>query len=292
MKKTRKQIRLNFKDFWHPDTPQAISANPFVILLSRRFELRLSTDPDFLIYSVHGEKFRKFDCTRIFFTGENVRPNFDECDYAFSFDFSTDERNFRLPNYHLFYRIMEEFVQPRDPARIFSEKNRFCNFIVSHKGVPERESFYQLLSRYKHIDSPGRVFNNMTGPPRGEEWFRDKVEFMRPYKFSIVFENSSYPGYTTEKLLSAMAADTVGIYWGNPLVSRDFNSAAFINCHDYPDFNAVAEQVRALDKDDAAYKKMLAEPLLNDNRLNPNLTIDSVLDRFEAIFSGFRHSPE
>ena len=132
----------------------------------------------------------------------------------------------------------------------------------------------------------------MTGPPRGEEWFRDKVEFMRPYKFSIVFENSSYPGYTTEKLLSAMAADTVGIYWGNPLVSRDFNSAAFINCHDYPDFNAVAAQVRALDKDDTAYKKMLAEPLLNDNRLNPNLTIDSVLDRFEAIFSGFRHSPE
>lgn len=288
MTTTRKQIKLNFKDFWHSDTPQAISANPFVLLLSRRYELRLSTDPDFLIYSVHGEKFRYFDCTRIFFTGENVRPNFDECDYAFSFDYSTDERNFRLPNYHLYYGIMDKLVEPRDPEQIFSEKNRFCNFIVSHAGVPERESFYRLLSGYKHIDSPGRVFNNMTGPPRGGGWFGKKVEFMRPYKFSIVFENSSYPGYTTEKLLSAMAADTVGIYWGNPLVSRDFNPAAFINCHDFPDFDAVVEHVRALDRDDAAYKNMLAEPFLNDNRLNPDLTIDSVLDRFEAIFSGFR----
>ena len=292
MTTARKQIKLNFKDFWHPDTPQAISANPFVILLSRRYELRLSTDPDFLIYSVHGENFRHFDCTRIFFTGENVRPNFDECDYAFSFDYSTDERNFRLPNYHLYYGAMDKLVEPRDPEHIFSGKNKFCNFIVSHAGVPERESFYRLLSSYKHIDSPGRVFNNMTGPPRGGGWFGKKVEFMRPYKFSIVFENSSFPGYTTEKLLSAMAADTVGIYWGNPLVSRDFNPAAFINCHDYPDFDAVAECVRALDRDDAAYKKMLAEPFLNDNRLNPDLTIDSVLDRFETIFSGFRPATE
>jgi hypothetical protein len=282
---SRKRIRLNVKDFWHPDTPKDISANPFILLLSRRYELRLSTDPDFLIYSVHGQKFREYDCTRIFFTGENVRPNFAECDYAFSFDYSDDERNFRLPNYHLFYGLMDELLEPRDAERIVFEKSRFCNFIVSHAGCLERESFYRLLSRYKRVDSPGQVFKNMAGPSRGGRWFGSKVRFMKPYKFSIVFENSSYPGYTTEKLLSAMAANSVGIYWGNPLVSRDFNPGSFINCHDYPNFEAVAERVRELDKDDATYRRVLSEPFLPDNKLNPELSIDSVLDRFEYIFS-------
>ncbi len=180
---------------------------------------------------------------------------------------------------------MDELLEPRDPDLVFSEKSRFCNFIVSHAGCPERESFYRLLSRFKRVDSPGRVFNNKAGPPREGNWFGSKVRFMKPYKFSIVFENSSYPGYTTEKLLSAMAANSVGIYWGNPLVSRDFNPGSFINCHDYPSFEAVAERVRELDQDETAYKRVLSEPFLPDNKLNPELSIDSVLDRFEYIFS-------
>lgn len=279
----RRILRLQIKDFWHPDTPDAKSTNPFVAILANRFEVRLSSDPTLLIYSVHGDEHRRFDCTRVFFTGENVRPNFEECDYAFSFDHSPDPRNFRLPNYHLFYGAMNRLLEPRDVDRLLSEKSRFCNFIVSHAGCPERESFYQLLSRYKHVDSPGSVFNNMNGLARSGGWFGEKVDFMRPYKFSIVFENSCYPGYTTEKLLSAMLAGSVGIYWGNPRASLDFNPAAFINCHDYPDFEAVVEHVKELDQDDAAYRKILAEPPLNNNRLNPDYSIESVLDRFEYI---------
>lgn len=279
----RRVVRLDIKDFWHADTPEAKRANPFVSMLSKRFEVRLSNDPEILIYSVHGNEHKRYECTRVFFTGENVRPNFDECDYAFSFDYSSDPRNFRLPNYHLFYGAMNGLLRPRDPRSVLDEKSGFCNFIVSRPGCRERESFYQLLSRYKRIDSPGRVFNNMGSLPNSERWFQEKVDFMRLYKFSIVFENASHPGYTTEKLLSAMAADSIGIYWGNPLVSRDFNPAAFINCHDYPDFEAVVARVEELDRDDAAYRKVIAEPRLNGNMLNPDYSVDSVLDRFEHI---------
>lgn len=37
---------------------------------------------------------------------------------------------------------------------------------------------------------------------------------MRRYKFTIAFENQSYPGYVTEKIADALMAGTVPIYWG------------------------------------------------------------------------------
>src|SRR5262249_2370957 len=60
-----------------------------------------------------------------------------------------------------------------------------------------------------------------------------KVAFLRNYKFVIAFENSSHPGYNTEKLTHAIEADCVPIYWGDPEIGRSFNVARVINAHDY-----------------------------------------------------------
>ena len=85
---------------------------------------------------------------------------------------------------------------------------------------------------------------------------REKVEFQRPYRFSIAFENASYPGYTTEKLYHAMLSATIPIYWGNPLVSRDFNPASFLVGSDYPTLEALVDAVIELDRDDDRYRRM------------------------------------
>lgn len=82
------------------------------------------------------------------------------------------------------------------------------------------------------------------------------------YKFSIAFENASYKGYTTEKLITSMQADTIPVYWGNPNVGAEFNTKSFINCHDYKSFDDVIEKIKELDNDENAYKKMFAEPWL------------------------------
>ena len=66
----------------------------------------------------------------------------------------------------------------------------------------------------------------------------------------MAFENSSYPGYTTEKLLQAMQAGTVPIYWGDPSVGRDFNAARFVNVHDYASTKAVIDKICQLDQDE------------------------------------------
>lgn len=89
---------------------------------------------------------------------------------------------------------------------------------------------------------------------------------MKKYKFTIAFENSSSNGYTTEKLYQPLQSFSVPIYWGNPLVVRDFNPKAFINCNDFDnDFDAVIERVKELDNDPDKYLAMLREKPMQPN---------------------------
>ncbi len=274
----RRQVKIDFVDFWHPNTREAKENNPLFKLLSTRFDLEIAERPDFLLYSCMGTDFLRYRCVRIFYTGENVRPKFRECDFAFSFDYPTTERNYRLPHYRL-YPQFARLTDPKDVDAILATKSKFCNFVYSNSNAAERIDFFHLLSKYRRVDSGGRHLNNIGGP------VEDKVEFMRPYKFSIAFENSSYPGYVTEKIMHAMAANTVAIYWGDPLIARNFNPDSFINCHDYDNFDQVIERVIELDQNDELYRRVLSAPYLYENTVPGFLRDERILDRFEQIFS-------
>ncbi|MEM8863543.1 MAG: hypothetical protein AAGD96_34990, partial [Chloroflexota bacterium] len=92
-------VKIAFTDFWEPDMPGIISPQMIKTFLSQRFNLEISEKPDFLIYSKFGQDFQRFNCVRIFYTAENARPNFNECDFAFSFDYPITDKNYRLPLY-------------------------------------------------------------------------------------------------------------------------------------------------------------------------------------------------
>ncbi|MHC4593983.1 MAG: glycosyltransferase family 10 domain-containing protein [Planctomycetota bacterium] len=274
----KKKIKINFTDFWHSNTPEAIRTNPIFMILSKKFELQLSENPDFLIYSCFGRNFLKYKCVRIFYVGENVRPNFDECDYAFSFDYPVTERNYRLPLYKL-YGEFEELKREKKISEIMREKSKFCNFVYSKKRAKTRIDFFHKLQKYKKVDSGGKLLNNIG------YLVDDKVAFLRQYKFTMAFENSCYPGYTTEKILHAFVADSIPIYWGNPWISRDFNPKSFINCHDYNSFDEVIERVIEIDNNDDLYIQYLKESPFNGNRENEHVNEANILRRFERIFS-------
>jgi hypothetical protein len=273
-------IKLNFTDFWHPATTDAIQKNPIYRILSKRWDIQLSSRPDFLIYSWKGFEHLKYDCIRIFYTGENIRPPYDECDYAFSFDYPITERNYRLPLYRLFDEYALLF-QPRNPIKITSENRKFCSFLVSNPNAPERTNFFSKLSTYKQVDSGGKALNNI-GYQIGS--WADKISWIENYKFSIAFENSRYPGYTTEKLLHALVSNTIPIYWGNPLVGKDFNTKAFINCHDYDSLDDVIDAVRTIDQNPLLYEEYLSQPFFPAGIENEFCKEENVLKRFENIF--------
>ena len=275
----KRRIKLNFADWWNAWDNRN---NYFVKLLSTKYDVELSDDPDYVFYSVWGFDHLKYKCTRIFYTGECAKPDFDYCDYAFTFDYIDDPRHYRLPLYGMYLDPYELERGDYDVERIADEKTRFCSFVVSSQRGPERFDLFQKLSKYKKVDSGGKYMNNIGGPISPD--YDKKLEFIRSYKFVIAYENTLSPGYTTEKILDAMRVNSVGLYWGNPLVHRDFNTRSFLNRHEYASDDDFIGRIAELDNDRNKYIEYLSEPYYNGNRVNEYVKPENVLKQFDRIF--------
>ena len=281
-------LKLFFCDFF---SDFIVENDFFYKLLSRKYKIVLDRQrPDFLIYSCYGHEFFNYDCPRVFYTAENLRPDFNLCDYAIGFDcLDFGDRYCRFPNFARYGKQFEALVkQAPSQKQGLTGKTAFCNFIYSNAFAdPVRDRFFHLLSKYKRVDSHGKHLNNMPSDSFNHTLgaWAAKVELQRPYKFSIAFENSSAPGYTTEKILHAFIADTVPIYWGNPLITREFNPKAFVNCHDFENLEAVVRRVAELDSDDEQYLAMLNEPCFYGNVIPEALREETLLNFFTSIFS-------
>ena len=276
----KQRIKIYFTDFWNTFK---IEDNFFIDLLKDDYDVIIDdVNPDFLFYSNFGINYHKYKCKRIYFTGENIRPNFHECDWAFSFDFSDNIRNYRLPLYGIF-ADMNELTKPRDAEKFLSDKTGFCNFIYSNPGAGKRREFFNKLSKYKRIDSAGRYLNNIGGPIGGFE--KEKRAFISKYKFTFAFENSSYPGYTTEKILDPLLCGSIPLYWGNREVAKDFNPKSFLNYHDYENDEEFMAKIIEYDTNKNLYLEMLSEPPFNDNKINEFVDKDNLKSRMKYIVS-------
>jgi len=278
----KKTIKVMFTDMWRSFDLEKVNDHFEWRMISKHWNPILSNDPDFLFCSCFGNDHLKYDCTRIFYTPENIRPNFNRCDYAFSFDYPITERNYRLPLYRR-WQGYKYLFNKQDPIKILSENRKFCNILISNPHAKERVEFFNKLTQYKIIDSGGGYLNNIGY--HIERGVQNKLSWMRNYKFSIAFENSRHPGYTTEKLMHALISSTIPIYWGNPLASLDFNPKAFINCHDYSSFYEVIELIKEIDNNDTLYLEYLKQPYLSDNVETEFCKEENITARFDEILS-------
>ena len=217
-----------------------------------------SYDADYVFHSCFGIDFLKYKGVRIFVTGENVSPNFNLSDYALAFDPLTyGDRYRQLPLFRVYRESYAALLAPRPLAReVLAGKDSFCAYVMSNTkdSSSTRAEIFEILSTYKPVHSGGKWNNNVGGP------VADKIAFQAKHKFVIAFENSSTPGYITEKFAQAAQSDAIPIYWGDPGISKIFNPASFINCHDFPSLEAVLEEVKRIDNDDDLYLKMISEP--------------------------------
>lgn len=261
-----KTIKLKFVDLWRDHHIEET-------LWYRAFEqagysVELSDEPDYLFYSVFGHEHLRpiYDnCIKIARYAEVSTPDFNLCDYAVGMDQIQSRDRFQYFPPFLYgepdrdYITMEQVLNKgKDIQNDLASKHEFCSFVYSNgnSADPIREQSFRAISQYELVRSGGRFLNNI-GLPDG---VKDKHAFQSEHKFSIAYENASYPGYTTEKLLEAFAAHTVPIYWGDPLVKNIFNEKAFICAHDYPNMEALIQRIREVDEDDTLYAQMLSEP--------------------------------
>lgn len=282
-------IKLFFADF---STDFVVQDDCFYKVIAKNYHVVLDRDhPDYLIYSCYGFDHLKYDCVKIFYTAENIRPDFNLCDFAIGFDYiEFADRYLRFPNYARYGEQFESLVtQPKLTSVDVEYKSAFCNFIYSNPFAdPQRDRFFHLLSQYKRVDSCGRHLNNMAstaGDRYDGSWRQSKVDFQRRYKFTIAFENSFAPGYTTEKIMHAFAAQTIPIYWGNPLVGKEFNPAAFVNCHDYSSFDEVMKRISVIDQDDALYLQIVNTDCFVGRNIPRELSEETIRNFFQHIFN-------
>lgn len=256
-----RKVKVQFCDFAKDFN---LFDNLFIKILSKYYIVEISNEPEFLFYSCFGTKFLEYNkCIKIYFTMENIRPDFNQCDYAMGYDFIDFGKRYIRHGFSL-----QKYI----PNNIDYSSRKFCNFLYSNENIGDgsivRKEFCKSLMNYKPVDCPGAVLNNMKnsfGKRSSADWKISKRKFIKDYKFTIAFENSCSPGYTTEKLIDPLIANSIPIYWGNPIVENDFNGKAFINCHNFKNFNEVIEYVKYLDTHTDQYMEMLRQPPLNQN---------------------------
>ena len=264
----------------HPYTTTVEGIRKLLDFDERKYDMEFVWDeekPEYVLATqiIYYEKkwYKKFvnylkECViTIFFAGECISPDLNLFDYAVAFDryLKSNDRVARMPTLR-FYRIsiFNEYLRNTDfqPDEMM-DKRKFCNFMYSNpKSHPNRDKLFYKLSEYKKVDSIGSHLNNTgsSSTRNNADWRKLSIEIRRAYKFSIAAENACFPGYTSEKLLSCLEAHTVPIYWGDPTVGLEFNSKAFINCHEYESFDEVLAAIREIDENPQLYLNMLNQP--------------------------------
>lgn len=280
---TKPLLRLGFAD----THDQIIEF--FRDIMSQKYEVIWDNiNPDYLIFGDRnfGEenlKYNNKNCIKIFYTGENQRPWDYQTHYAISFDHIDSSRHYRLPLYVIFdwdlkRQGLRSYETYKRTLEEIDRKENFCSFVVRNGNCEFRNVFFHELSKYKQISSGGPLFNN-TGNvlAYGKQAMATKQEFLKKCKFNMCFENSSYPGYATEKLYEAYHGGAIPIYWGSTTIDADFNPKAFLNWHNYQSNEDFIEEIKRLDNDPVAYEEMFMQPLiLNDRYFN--------LDNFHKWF--------
>jgi hypothetical protein len=278
-------MKIAFLDFWDNFDPN----NNFFIhaLRSIYSDIEVSTpnNADVIIFSCFGNTHRRFNGTkRIFYTGENKRPDYRFCDYSMSFDFNDyGGRNIRIPLWYLYidwfgtgtysnpeYLIPVSYLDGQNEFNK-KEKTKFCSAVFSNP-VKIRLDAIKYINSYKKVDCYGKV--NEYKLPDGE---KKKFDVISDYKFSICFENSLHPGYYTEKLLHAKVAGTIPLYFSDKDYTKDFNKDCCLNLIEYENMGHFLDEIKRIDNNRELYDSIYNEKLFKD------INIENILKKITTI---------
>lgn len=198
-------------------------------------------------------------------------------------------------------RILELSLEGLEPQVPFEDRD-FCDFIYSNSNAhPMRDAFFLHLSKSKRVNSFGAHLNNSEPPAHAKKylgsWEGEKVAIQAQHKFSLAIENATYPGYTTEKLLTSLVAGSIPIYWGNPEVGFDFNQGRFISVHNFQTIDDAVAEVLRLEGDREALEQFVKQPMFTSEQekrieINKRELIDLFRRASEAARLGVLYRPQ
>ena len=307
VKPLEKVYRIVFTDMWDSFVPEY---NFFTLLLNSAGKTRVEgyanhESPDLVIFGPFGNRWKTFgpNVRKVYFTGENTRPERGEgIHLSLGFDHLDADNYIRFPlwmTYIDWFNADINKLQNPKPIAVelclkppVTEKTKFCAFVVTNPMNPIRNEAFKWVSAYKPVDSAGNLYNNMgyvlEAPyPGGGGGEHNKVEFYKDYRFCLTYENSSYPGYSTEKFLHAKAAGSIPIYWGNCQAEEDFDMEGAIDARNFKTPEELQAAIRAVDTDEELWKKKAATPFMKPEALEKaRRLLSQVSDRIFQILGG------
>jgi len=231
------------------------------------------TNPNLIVYGASGTEHQAESwksIPKIFYTRENtpVRNDYNTLlNIGFMYPKQGGTPYIRVPSWMLqidWFRTDPSKVQLTDCLTANPSKwDRFCSFIETDPGNPLRNAAFQIINQYKPVEAAGPLFCNRVNGPIEEQ---SKVDYYKSSKFVLAFENASSPGYCTEKLFHAKVAGAIPIYWGDPLVTNDFEEAGFFHAGTCGNGEDLLKQLKELDADETRCKAMQAVPALSDKK--------------------------
>ena len=247
-----------------------------------------SVSANLLIFGPYGQTWKSVQgIPKIFFSAENWKQPADPSIALYLTSSRTeDATHLRIPTWMTFLdwfsgstelptdhtvnpiRLPVHFAMTPHPIP-FSERHRFCGFVVSNPVCDMRNNAFHAINQYKTVDSGGALYNNMGGQlslkyPGGGCGDISKYHFFSDCQFTISFENSQAPGYITEKLLHAKMAGCVPLYWGDE--QTDFVPNSFINVSKIQNPTVLVTIIKKMEENPAMCAKMAATPLLDETR--------------------------
>lgn len=96
-------MKIAYTDFWPDFNPETLPLTKLIKSLGDIQVVESLEDTDFLLFSCMGQKhwFAPDRVVKIFYTGENITPDFNACDYAIGFDWlDFGDRYLRFPLYY------------------------------------------------------------------------------------------------------------------------------------------------------------------------------------------------
>jgi hypothetical protein len=130
----------------------------------------------------------------------------------------------------------------------------------------------RLIGHFKDkLDVYGRGFNPVD----------DKWEALAPYKYSIAIENSSLPGYFTEKITECYLAHTLPVYYGAPNITAYFDPKSLlkIDIDDYRSAIDLIEQLIDEDPWEQVEETLIAQKLLYLNKYHLFPALAGIIDK-------------
>ncbi len=165
------------------------------------------------------------------------------------------------------------------PHWLFRERNHWVHYFAQKKAINVFGYGWDGYSfGISHISSPLEN-QSYRGTVKGP-----KFPILAQYDFCLCFENSSFPGYVTEKIFDCFATGTIPIYRGAPNITEFLPEDSFINLLDFNSRSELLDYISNMDcSAKTSYRDKMKEYLNNnqDDKFSPLKMADMIVQLVE-----------